>query len=99
MYLKTSSRVAAQETGVLCNVQITQGHVCLRLYLLTRGASLSCNALSFSCMGTPLSVSATFAKGNNFYDFLFAFLEDEALSKKGSTLKRENLLLGEQVLS
>ena len=87
MYLKTSRRVAAQETGVLCNVQITNGHVCLRLYLLTRGASLSCNALSFSCMGTPLSFSAIFAKGNNFYDFLFASLEGEALSKKGLPLK------------
>ena len=40
-----------------------------------------------------------FTKGDNFYDFLFAFLEDKALLKFGSTLEGKNLLLGEQILS
>ena len=43
-------------------------------------------------------ISAILAKGNNVYDFLFACLHDSP-SKMGSTVKRKNLLLGEQILS
>ena len=39
-----------------------------------------------------------FAKGNNFRDFLFAYLEDEVF-QKGSTHKGKNLLQWEQILS
>ena len=39
-----------------------------------------------------------YAKGNNFWDFMVASL-DEALLKRGSTLKGKNLLLEEQILS
>ena len=45
----------------------------------------------------PFLVSAIFAKGNNFCDFLFASLEDEALPK-GFTPRGKNLLLGQQIL-
>ena len=33
------------------------------------------------CMGTPQSFSAMFSKGDNFCEFLFAYLEDEVFSK------------------
>ena len=36
---------------------------------------------SFRCMDTPLCFSAIFTKGNNFCHFLFAFLDNAALSK------------------
>ena len=36
---------------------------------------------------------------NNFYDFLFVFLDDSAFQKKRSTLKGKNLLPREQILS
>ena len=38
-------------------------------------------------MGTPPSFSAMFSKGDNFRDFLFAYLEDEILSKLVLLLK------------
>ena len=33
------------------------------------------------CMGTPPSFSTMFSKGDNFCDFLFAYLEDEVFPK------------------
>ena len=40
-----------------------------------------------------------FFKGDNFCDFLFAFLHTQFSSEKGSTLKGKNLLPREQILS
>ena len=50
-------------------------------------------------MRTLPCLSAIFMKGDNFSDFLFALLAEEALPKKGSTLEGKNLLLKEQILS
>ena len=52
------------------------------------------------CMSTTPWFSIIFTKGNNFCDFLFAFIDNAALSKYliGSTLKGKNLLLWEQIL-
>ena len=50
-------------------------------------------------MGTNLYVSATFAKGDNFDDFLFTSLENIGLSNWGCAHKGKNLLLLEQILS
>ena len=49
-------------------------------------------------MGPPPSFSAMFSKEDNFRDFLFAYLEDEA-SQMGSNQKGKNLLQWEQILS
>ena len=38
-------------------------------------------------MGTPPSFSAMFSKGDNFHDFLFAYLEDKVFQKWGLLLK------------
>ena len=38
-------------------------------------------------MGTPLCIPDRFEKGNNFSDFLFAFMEDEALPILGPVLQ------------
>ena len=48
--------------------------------------------------GNPSSFSAMLSKGDNFCDFLFAYLEDEVF-QKGSTLKGKNLLQWEQIFS
>ena len=48
-------------------------------------------------MDTLPHFSAIFTKEINFCDFLFAFL-DNIDSVKGSTFKRKNLLLEEQIL-
>ena len=49
-------------------------------------------------MGTPSSFSAMFSKGDNFHDFLFAYMENENF-KMGSILKRKNTFQGEQILA
>ena len=49
-------------------------------------------------MGTIPCFSTIFIKGNDFCDFLFASL-DNTPSKFGSTLKGQNLLGEEQILS
>ena len=40
-----------------------------------------------------MRVDCIFQKGNNFSDFLFAFLEDRALSNGGFLFKEKNVLL------
>ena len=45
------------------------------------------NILDRRCIGIPSYFPAIFTKGNNFCDFLFAFLDDEALQKWGLLLK------------
>ena len=42
--------------------------------------------LLLKSMGTPLSFS-TFSKGDNFHDFLFAYLEGEVFPKSGLLFK------------
>ena len=50
-------------------------------------------------MGTLQYFRAIFTKGNNFYDFWFASLDKEIISKCGLLIKEfENLLLEEQNL-
>ena len=49
-------------------------------------------------MGTPPCILTIFLKGDNFCDFLFAFLVMKP-SHKGSSLKGKNLLLVEQIRS
>ena len=39
------------------------------------------NNFLIMCMGKPLYFSAIFTKGTNFYDFLFASVDDETLTK------------------
>ena len=47
-----------------------------------------------------LSVFLTFLQINYFHDFLLAFPgKEEIENKKGSTIKRKNLLFMEQILS
>ena len=45
------------------------------------------------CMDISPGFSIIFTKDNKFYDFLFAFLGNAALSKIGSTLMGNNLLI------
>ena len=49
-------------------------------------------------MGTLPCFFSIVTKGNNFHDFLFAFLDDVAFKTPWSTLKGKNLLLLEQIL-
>ena len=50
-------------------------------------------------MGTSPCFGAIFTNGNNFYDFWFASLDKEVISKWGLLLKEfENLLLEERIL-
>ena len=44
-------------------------------------------ASTLKCMGTPPSFSAMFSKGDNFFYFLFAYLEDKVFPKMGLLLK------------
>ena len=53
--------------------------------------------LYLRCMDTPPSFSTMFSKGDNFHDFLLAYLEDEVFPKWGLCLK--NLLRWERILS
>ena len=51
-------------------------------------------------MGAPPYISAIFTKESNFCDCLFAFVDDEAISKIRAAVKGRNLLLWEeQILS
>ena len=51
-------------------------------------------------MGIPPSFSTNFlSKGDNFYDFLFAYLENKVFRKWRLLLKEKNLLPGEQIFS
>ena len=34
------------------------------------------------CMGAPTCLTAIFAKGDNFFDFLFASLDDESFANR-----------------
>ena len=45
------------------------------------------------CMGTPPSYSAMLSKGDNFCEFLFAYLEDEVFPKWGLLLRKEFALM------
>ena len=45
------------------------------------------HAKQLRCMGIPPSFFAMFSKGDNFRDFLFAYLEDEIFPKWGLLLK------------
>ena len=49
-------------------------------------------------MGIPTSISALFSKGDNYCDFLFAYLEDEVLSKWGLLLKEFALMAAKSFL-
>ena len=49
-------------------------------------------------MGTPPCFQPCFSKGNNFYDFLFTFLDNKSFAE-GSAVKGKNLLLLEQIHS
>ena len=54
-----------------------------------------------SCLGVTIKMSGYnsvfyfhFAKGNNFYDFLLAFLDDESLPKNGLPLNERICSIG-----
>ena len=53
---------------------------------------MSANGEDLRCIGTPPSHSAMLTKGDNFRDFLFAYLDDEVFPKWG-------LLLEERICS
>ena len=54
--------------------------------------------LTFKAYEYTFTISIIFTKRNNFYDFLFALLEQCSPFKIGSALKGKNLLLREQIL-
>ena len=50
------------------------------------------SALGLRCMGIPPCFSTIVTKGNNFCDFMFAYLDIEAFTKWG-LLSKEQILL------
>ena len=63
---------------------------CLYLHLGSAPMQQLTNVLVISelrFMGTPPSFFPIFSKGDNFHDFLFAYLEDKVFPKRGLLIK------------
>ena len=59
----------------------------MRLLGKKLNASLFRHLKKLRCMGSSPSFPTMFSKGDNFHDFLFAYLEGEVFPKRGLLLK------------
>ena len=64
-------------------------YVCMYVITIeTRELRQDVSLRNLRCMATPQSFFAMFSKGDNFRDFLFAYLEDKDFPKGGVLLTK-----------